>query len=124
MPPFPGRDFGSGTLDGRHAGGRGTIGFAVLRANRFFSLSVDVSDWPLRFTAFKLEFLVTPLVGNGQVSMQKFRKDEGYIYLGMEGVVVPLLFCVFAKGLGLDEFRDKPTSRLYTQGVPTLSGYT
>ena len=106
--PFPGRAFGLGTLDGQPV--RETIGFIAVCVRGCFPLSVDVSDWPLRFpSALPVEFLEAPLAGgNGQVSMQRSRgKNEGYIYLGVlqrDGLVLPLL--QIAKVLGLDEFWD------------------
>lgn len=95
--PFPGRGVGLGTADGQPRAVRETIGFAAVCASvgRCFRLSVDVLDLPLQFPT-ALESLETPLGGNGQVSMQKFRgNNEGYTYLGMlqrEGSVLPLLF--------------------------------
>jgi hypothetical protein len=94
---FPGRVVGLSlrTLGGQPV--RETIGFAAVRVGRCFGLLVSVSDWPLWFPP-ALEFLETPLSGDGQVSVQRFRgKDEGYIYLvsmlQRDGSVLPLLFC-------------------------------
>jgi hypothetical protein len=67
--PFSG--VGLGSLDGRPV--RETIGFVAVCVcvGRCFGFSVDVSDSPLRFPP-TLEFLKTPLSGNGQVNMQRF----------------------------------------------------
>jgi len=74
VSPFPGRAIGLGRLDGQSV--HETIGFAAVRAGRCFRLSVDVSEWLLQFPP-ALEFLETPLGGNGPVSMQRFRgKDK------------------------------------------------
>ena len=44
---FPGRAFGKGILDGQPV--RDTIVCTAVGVGRCFGLSVDVSDWPLRF---------------------------------------------------------------------------